>query len=209
MFKSMFGKKETKPPAEVVKVEPVPEKRSSASARAASTSSRAVVEPPVQAASPVQEKAPVKAAPAPAPVPVPVPVVEAPKSEAEPKGKPAIDWKEALNQVGGDRDFLNEVLQDLLEEATTADNDIGAAVENKDFGGVMRAAHRIKGSASYLSCDPLRDVSFTLQNLGHEGEEDPKKEELWPEKIIPNYQLFRKLVKELREAIAAGVPDVV
>jgi hypothetical protein len=35
--------------------------------------------------------------------------------------KETINWTEAMDQVGGDREFLDEVLQDLLEEARTAE----------------------------------------------------------------------------------------
>lgn len=36
-----------------------------------------------------------------------------------------INWEEAMNQVGGDRDFLDEVLADLLAESQTAQEEIG------------------------------------------------------------------------------------
>ena len=36
-----------------------------------------------------------------------------------------INWEEAMNQVGGDRDFLDEVLADLLTESQTAKDEIG------------------------------------------------------------------------------------
>ena len=80
-----------------------------------------------------------------------------------------INWDEALNQVGGDTEFLEEVLNDLLAESDTALQDIGAGVAAKNFDAIMKAAHRIKGSASYLCCEKLRDVSFQLQNMGHSG----------------------------------------
>ena len=80
-----------------------------------------------------------------------------------------INWAGALEQVAGDEEFLNEVLSDLLTESDTAEADIAAAIEAKNFDAVMKAAHRIKGSASYLCCDQLRDISSKLQNLGHSG----------------------------------------
>jgi len=80
-----------------------------------------------------------------------------------------INWEGALEQVAGDEEFLNEVLKDLRTEADTAENDLATAITGKNLDAVMKAAHRIKGSASYLCCDRLRDISFTLQNLGHSG----------------------------------------
>lgn len=35
-----------------------------------------------------------------------------------------INWEEAFNQVGGDKDFLNEVLDDLLTESAAAQEEI-------------------------------------------------------------------------------------
>ena len=37
-----------------------------------------------------------------------------------------INWDEAMNQVGGDRDFLDEVLADLLAESANAQEEIGS-----------------------------------------------------------------------------------
>ena len=82
---------------------------------------------------------------------------------------PVINWESALEQVGGDEEFLNEVLGDLLTESDTAETDLKNAIETKNFDSVMKAAHRIKGSASYLCCEQLRETSFQLQNMGHAG----------------------------------------
>eukprot|EP01038_Epipyxis_sp_PR26KG_P006952 gene6952-9507_t len=84
-----------------------------------------------------------------------------------------IDWDEAMNQVGGDRDFLDEVLADLVKESREANEEMEKAVQDGDFNGIMKAAHRIKGSASYLCCEALRDVSLRLQNAGHDGTHSP------------------------------------
>ncbi len=76
-----------------------------------------------------------------------------------------IDWTEALEQVGGDRDFLREVLQDLLSEAGTAEIDMTRAVQAGDLGAVSRAAHRVKGSASYLYCEVLKESAQRLVDV--------------------------------------------
>ena len=80
-----------------------------------------------------------------------------------------IDWIGALEQVGGDEDFLIEVLQDLLVEATAAVEQIQEGINISDFSLVMHSAHRIKGSASYLCCDELREISLQLQDCGRAG----------------------------------------
>lgn len=112
-----------------------------------------------------------------------------------------IDWDEAMVQVGGDREFLNEVLQDLLAESRTAEEEIGEAIKISDFSGVMKAAHRIKGSASYLCCEALRDISLKLQDAGHDGTTSPKDPEQLIAQINVLFEHFVECLKALRTEI--------
>ena len=112
-----------------------------------------------------------------------------------------IDWDEAMVQVGGDREFLNEVLQDLLAESRTAEEEIGEAIKTSDFSGVMKAAHRIKGSASYLCCEALRDISLKLQDAGHDGTTSPKDPEQLLIQIDLLFDHFVECLKALRTEI--------
>lgn len=72
-------------------------------------------------------------------------------------------------QAGGDLEFLTEVLQDLLDEAETAKNDIEAGLQSRNFDDVMKAAHRLKGSAAYLGCEAMRDCMMTVQHEAKKG----------------------------------------
>ena len=112
-----------------------------------------------------------------------------------------IDWDEAMVQVGGDREFLNEVLQDLLAESRPAEEEIGEAIKTSDFSGVMKAAHRIKGSASYLCCEALRDISLKLQDAGHDGTTSPKDPEQLLIQIDLLFDHFVECLKALRTEI--------
>ncbi len=116
-----------------------------------------------------------------------------------------VDWDEALNQVGGDKEFLHEILNDLVTEIDTAQKDIGEGITNKNFDTIMKAAHRIKGSASYLCCERLREVSFRLQNAGHDGMALTEEAAITTaiESITELYNLFNTNVTELKEAITA------
>lgn len=122
-----------------------------------------------------------------------------------------IDWDEALNQVCGDEEFLDEVLTDLLEEAQTAKDDIGASIENKDFESTFKAAHRIKGSASYLYCDKMRQLSLDMQLAGQEGsnlvtssdgaDTTEAQADIWT-KLKVLYAAYVKSFVELEETVA-------
>ena len=100
-----------------------------------------------------------------------------------------IGWAEALDTVNDDKEFLREVLDDLVTELGTAKEEIAAAIKKKDFETIMKSAHRVKGSASYLACHPLKDCAYTLQQMGHNGSTDADLEEIKAE-----FQRFNKLV---------------
>lgn len=53
-----------------------------------------------------------------------------------------IDWNEASSQVGNDSEFLSEVLNDLMMEATSARDDIRDGIKNQDYITVSKSAHR-------------------------------------------------------------------
>lgn len=110
-----------------------------------------------------------------------------------------INWIEAMAQVGHDRDFLDEVLVDLITESDAAVGSIREGIDKEDYDGVMQAAHRIKGSASYLCCDALKEVSLTLQNLGQQGLRAPSKAVM--DDIKDNFKKFCDCLDDLKHEI--------
>ena len=76
-----------------------------------------------------------------------------------------LNWTEAMNQVGGDRGFLDEVLADLLTETLENQESIRAGIKNVDFDKVMKAAHKIKGSTSYLCCERMNRTAMKLESV--------------------------------------------
>jgi HPt (histidine-containing phosphotransfer) domain-containing protein len=80
-----------------------------------------------------------------------------------------IDWDEALSSAGGNKQFLKEVLDDLLKEAEAAESDIVAGIEKTDFNQIMKAAHRMGGSASYFCCEGIMDSANKLKHLAQDG----------------------------------------
>lgn len=107
-----------------------------------------------------------------------------------------INWDEALEQVGGDRDFLKEVLTDLEEECKAAVTEIGNGINTSNFEEIRKAAHRIKGSSSYLCCHRLREISLKLQEAGHAGESNP-----------PNAPKLLQTIKEMFEDFKTAFAD--
>mmetsp|Transcript_2205 Transcript_2205/g.1972 ORF Transcript_2205/g.1972 Transcript_2205/m.1972 type:complete len:125 (-) Transcript_2205:93-467(-) len=114
-------------------------------------------------------------------------------------GLKIIDWDEAMNQVGGDDNFLDEVLQDLLTESKQAEIEIGQGIKDKDYNIIMKAAHRIKGSASYLCCEQLKDISLQLQDTARDGIDNPSDKLL--DIIEGMYTKYQTSLAALRNAI--------
>eukprot|EP00602_Paraphysomonas_sp_CaronLab_P010201 CAMPEP_0185019320 /NCGR_PEP_ID=MMETSP1103-20130426/1922_1 /TAXON_ID=36769 /ORGANISM="Paraphysomonas bandaiensis, Strain Caron Lab Isolate" /LENGTH=116 /DNA_ID=CAMNT_0027549549 /DNA_START=117 /DNA_END=467 /DNA_ORIENTATION=- len=105
-----------------------------------------------------------------------------------------------MNQVGGDKEFLSEVLQDLLDEAKTAEEDIANGIQDKNYDQIMKAAHRIKGSATYLGCEALRVSSYNIQQLGLEGLNNSGDGETLG-KVKKEYRTFITALEDLRAEI--------
>lgn len=82
---------------------------------------------------------------------------------------PVIDWTQAEEQVRGDLAFLAEVLGDMLQEADQALGLIRNGIETRQFLVCMKAAHQLKGSASYLYCGDVLRCASIMQDLGNEG----------------------------------------
>lgn len=108
-----------------------------------------------------------------------------------------VDWQEALNQVGGDKDFLKEVLGDLKEEARTAVDSIRAGISESNFNEIMKAAHRIKGSASYLGCQAVRDTACSIQMLSHDALDPNANHAEYMKSIQANFEIFVTSVNDL------------
>lgn len=115
-----------------------------------------------------------------------------------------IDWNLALEQVGGDENFLTEVLRDFIEEALTAQQNLADGIETKNFEKVMHEAHKIKGSASCLSCERLKDISLQLQEDGRAGMScsgASEKSRLWRD-IEDKFDIYKEALSDLRKEAA-------
>ncbi len=126
----------------------------------------------------------------------------------------AIEWNSALEQCGGDVDFLKEILGDFMTESAQALQAIVDGMRTRQFVVVMKAGHQIKGSASYLSCGDIMRSASLIQNLGNEGAASAEAEqssrglgeqratsEVWAN-IEQEYQNLGAYIQYLERAIA-------
>ncbi len=81
-----------------------------------------------------------------------------------------IDWQDALEVAGGDRDLLMEVIQAFLEEAETLMRRIRYDVRSQDATALRRDAHTLKGGLLGVGAKRVSTSAFELEKLGINGD---------------------------------------
>lgn len=77
-----------------------------------------------------------------------------------------IDKAEALERIGGDEEFLNELLQIYREEFTRRYAELEKAIEEKDFQSIKENGHSLKGASANLSLPALREAAYEMEMAG-------------------------------------------
>jgi HPt (histidine-containing phosphotransfer) domain-containing protein len=75
-----------------------------------------------------------------------------------------------LHRVGGDFELLREIIDLFLEEAPRLAAEVRQAVARHDAPALVRAAHRLKGSAGNLSAQRVVHLALRLEMMGREEE---------------------------------------
>jgi len=93
------------------------------------------------------------------------------KHDATPKEIP-IDIPSVLERIGGDRSFLEELLDlyqlDFMEKFSL----LRQAVEEKNFISIQEIGHGLKGASANLSLLELQGISYNLERAGRENDID-------------------------------------
>jgi HPt (histidine-containing phosphotransfer) domain-containing protein len=79
-----------------------------------------------------------------------------------------IDYAEVLERIGGDVDFLGELLKIYFEEFAEKRRLIQEALERNDFNSIRELGHSLKGASANLSLVSLRNASWQLEIAGRE-----------------------------------------
>ncbi|RPI75899.1 MAG: Hpt domain-containing protein [Desulfobacteraceae bacterium] len=80
-----------------------------------------------------------------------------------------LDLEAALERTMGDKEFLQELFQEFMQNAPTDIETIQSLISAKDADGVRRLAHRIKGSAANLSFLKVSAIALLLENAGRDN----------------------------------------
>jgi len=81
-----------------------------------------------------------------------------------------IDLDSALERTGGDREFLNELIETFLEHTPEQINLLAGAAQKGDAESVAESAHSIKGSAGNLSADSIASLAEVIEKMARSGD---------------------------------------
>jgi HPt (histidine-containing phosphotransfer) domain-containing protein len=81
-----------------------------------------------------------------------------------------IHYESALERIGGDRDFFDELLGIYQEEFAKSMNSLDQALQAQDFTSILEIGHSLKGSSANLSLIQLRDKAYLIETAGNESD---------------------------------------
>ncbi len=92
-----------------------------------------------------------------------------PRPQATTPAAPQMDIEQALSQLGGDAELLQETLDAFVEHLPQILGDLQAAITDGDPAKVRLYAHSLKGAASNICAEPARQIALQLEELGKQG----------------------------------------
>jgi CheY-like chemotaxis protein len=81
-----------------------------------------------------------------------------------------LNWDEALDAVGGNREILKTLTDSLVEEAPAMLDAIQRSVRAGDASAVRLAAHTLKGAVRYFGTTAVFKSAFRLESMGQDGD---------------------------------------
>jgi HPt (histidine-containing phosphotransfer) domain-containing protein len=100
--------------------------------------------------------------------------------------------QEALDRIGGDDAFLDELLGLYDKEFLARLEELKKALAKKNFESVREIGHGLKGSSANLSLPGLREAAWALETAGREKNPDAARFGL--ETLEREYQRFKKFL---------------
>jgi CheY-like chemotaxis protein len=110
-----------------------------------------------------------------------------------------INFEEALERCGGDKEFLNEMLNEFLNLSKSQLVHMAEAIGQGNAQELNREAHSLKGASATLGAEAVAKVALELELCG-------KQEQL--ENASPILERLVAQVNELRDYVARTAPVV-
>lgn len=82
------------------------------------------------------------------------------------KANTPIAYQSALERLGGDESFLEELLGFYFEDFPKKIEQLQMAIEQKKFDLIRKLGHSLKGSSATLSLTFLQEASFQMEMAG-------------------------------------------
>jgi|GEM_PF-450706 len=79
-----------------------------------------------------------------------------------------IDLSSVLERIGGDKSFLQELLDLYIEDFSEKYGQLNQAIEQKNYDLIRELGHSLKGSSANLSFFPLQETSCQIEIAGKE-----------------------------------------
>ncbi|MCA9133989.1 MAG: response regulator, partial [Planctomycetales bacterium] len=93
-----------------------------------------------------------------------------PQTNPPQDGPPAIDWEQAIDKMGGDRQLLRSVLEVTLREFPRLKDDLREALHEQDAPRAQRVAHTIKGEAAAIAALATQQAAAVVEKLAAEND---------------------------------------
>jgi HPt (histidine-containing phosphotransfer) domain-containing protein len=87
-----------------------------------------------------------------------------------------INRAEALERIGGDPDFLKELLGIYSEEFLLRAKELRPALNGQEFQAIQELGHSLKGSSANLSLPGLQQAAADIETAGRERDIQKAKE---------------------------------
>jgi CheY-like chemotaxis protein len=82
---------------------------------------------------------------------------------------PILDQSAALERLGGDRNFFLELVQLFLQDLAKQEREILAALAADDAARLRRAAHGLKGAATYIGAMQVQHFAYLVEQAAATG----------------------------------------
>ena len=109
-----------------------------------------------------------------------------------------MDWKAAVDRVGGRVDLLKQMVGLFFKETDKLLPALHTAIAQQDMVKVQRNAHSIKGSASCFAAPPAVSAAVRLEFMGRDGDLTGAEEA---------YSLLEIEIERLRQALTTYLQD--
>ncbi len=106
-----------------------------------------------------------------------------------------LDYEGALERLGGDEEFLLELLEEMLIQLDSGLLELKEAVAEADYEKVKRTAHGLKGASANLNIDRLAQLFKQMEVMANE--QNLTNADTLMQEIIAATEKLRQFVKSL------------